>query len=515
VPRVASVRPAQTVKPPSALLSPARHASAAPAARDVNRHAVRHEERRVEADAELPDERQGRGAGRPTSTRAASSSPSGRCVPRFRTRSSRLMAGARVADRQRARRGVRHDLDPQVLLVAEQRRVGQRLNERWSSASLALLISSRREDLLVRVERVDDEREDLTTSASKGCFSTVVVMGTESISRSMNAHAPRTGLVRHAVFQRHDTGRGHPERARRVSRRSRSGSSRRGLMDELDVLEPDPAAGRVAHARPRREPRPARGAALRVGSARPRRRRHRRLGSELGGRSLAAGGAPSRAVDRVMDGVWRSAFVACRPPGHHAERSEAMGFCPLQQRRRRGGAPPRWRAAIERVAILDWDVHHGNGRHCLTQPARVRVGRVRLLRPASTSTPWYPGTGAADERRHRPAGEGCDAELPAARRQRRTASGWRAIETQMMPGARAVRSRFRADLSRLRRARTGPAVAHARDDGGLRRMTDNRQDVRGVALRRPRRLAARRRVRPGRARGLGGGRTSGRWPDKS
>ena len=106
--------------------------------------------------------------------------------------------------------------------------------------------------------------------------------------------------------------------------------------------------------------------------------------------ALAAIGAAQRAVDAVMAGEAANAFVAARPPGHHAERDTAMGFClfntiaiAARHARRTHGAA--------RVAILDWDVHHGNG----TQDIFWNDPDVLFL--SSHEMPLYPGTGAPDE----------------------------------------------------------------------------------------------------------------------
>lgn len=103
----------------------------------------------------------------------------------------------------------------------------------------------------------------------------------------------------------------------------------------------------------------------------------------------AAGGACA-AVDLVLASRGR-AFIAARPPGHHAEREIAMGFCLL------GTAAIAALRALEvqgltRVAVLDFDVHHGNG----TQDILWNEDRVRIV--SSHQMPLYPGTGAAEER---------------------------------------------------------------------------------------------------------------------
>lgn len=104
---------------------------------------------------------------------------------------------------------------------------------------------------------------------------------------------------------------------------------------------------------------------------------------------LSAGAAVS-AVDHVLDGGRGSrALVMCRPPGHHAERRRAMGFC-LFNSVAIAAAHARARG-LSRVAVVDYDVHHGNG----TQWAFYDDPSVLFI--SSHQFPFYPGTGAADE----------------------------------------------------------------------------------------------------------------------
>lgn len=98
-----------------------------------------------------------------------------------------------------------------------------------------------------------------------------------------------------------------------------------------------------------------------------------------------------KAVDLVLEGEASNAFVAMRPPGHHAEREKSMGFCLF------GNVAIAALHALEahglsRVAIVDFDVHHGNG----TQDILWDEPCVRFV--SSHGMPLYPGTGAADER---------------------------------------------------------------------------------------------------------------------
>lgn len=106
--------------------------------------------------------------------------------------------------------------------------------------------------------------------------------------------------------------------------------------------------------------------------------------------ALLAAGAAVTAVDHVLDAGPRSrALAMVRPPGHHAERNRAMGFC-LFNNVAIGAAHARARG-LSRVAIVDYDVHHGNG----TQ--RTFYEDAAVLYISSHQFPFYPGTGAADE----------------------------------------------------------------------------------------------------------------------
>ncbi|HET7718157.1 MAG TPA: histone deacetylase family protein [Bauldia sp.] len=106
--------------------------------------------------------------------------------------------------------------------------------------------------------------------------------------------------------------------------------------------------------------------------------------------ALNAVGASLLAVDAVFAGDAANAFCAIRPPGHHAERDQAMGFCLFAN----AVIAARHAQAVHgarRVAIVDWDVHHGNGTQAIVwdDPS--------ILYGSTHQMPLYPGTGAADE----------------------------------------------------------------------------------------------------------------------
>jgi len=119
--------------------------------------------------------------------------------------------------------------------------------------------------------------------------------------------------------------------------------------------------------------------------------------------ALLAAGAAVDAVDRVMKGPHRAAMALVRPPGHHAERDRAMGFC-LYNNVAVAAAYARGKGAA-RVAIVDYDVHHGNG----TQ--HIFESDPSVLYISTHQYPYYPGTGAADEI-GRDAGRGFTVNLP-------------------------------------------------------------------------------------------------------
>ncbi|MCX4239282.1 histone deacetylase family protein [Paraliomyxa miuraensis] len=120
--------------------------------------------------------------------------------------------------------------------------------------------------------------------------------------------------------------------------------------------------------------------------------------------SYLAAGAAVEAVDAVLDGHARNAFAFVRPPGHHAEPDRAMGFC-LLNNVAIAAEHALGRPGIERVMVIDWDVHHGNG----TQAAFYE--RRDVLFFSSHQFPFYPGTGAVQEH-GRGEGEGHTINVP-------------------------------------------------------------------------------------------------------
>ena len=231
-----------------------------------------------------------------------------------------------------------------------------------------------------------------------------------------------TALFHHADFALHDSGPRHPERAARMS----------AILEKLraeNLLET--------------LQQPQFSAATEDDLARAHSREHiahiRDLAHSGGGQidgdtrvgevsydvARSACGAAIAATARVLAGECDNAFVVARPPGHHAESGRAMGFCLFNT----VAVAARYAlevGSLQRVAILDFDVHHGNG----TQ--QIFYDDARVFFASLHQAPHYPGTGAASETgagaalgtaRNVPLPVGCgDAEYEAA---------WRTLEAPL------------------------------------------------------------------------------------
>ena len=181
-----------------------------------------------------------------------------------------------------------------------------------------------------------------------------------------------------------------------------------------------------------------------AGGGRDRLRHGRRRGLVGGG---AAGGRRRRRGRSACcsPGEHDFAFCGLRPPGHHAESNRAMGFC-LFNNAAVGAAHAIAACGAERVLILDWDVHHGNG------TAEIFDRRDDVLYVSIHQSPLYPGTGAAGEIGSG-AGDGTTAEpAGAARRGRGGVRRPRRARRRARPRAR-IAARPADRLGRLRRPR--------------------------------------------------------------
>jgi acetoin utilization deacetylase AcuC-like enzyme len=114
------------------------------------------------------------------------------------------------------------------------------------------------------------------------------------------------------------------------------------------------------------------------------------LSPRSGEAALRAVGAVCAAVDAVVAGEADNAFCAVRPPGHHAEAARAMGFC-LFNSVAVGAQRARQVHGLERAAIIDFDVHHGNGTQAIFE------NNPHVFYASTHQSPLYPGTGARSE----------------------------------------------------------------------------------------------------------------------
>lgn len=199
-----------------------------------------------------------------------------------------------------------------------------------------------------------------------------------------------TGLIYSERFLEHDTGPGHPERADRL-RAIVGALEERGLWERLRPLPFEPAPLHVIEwlHKPAYVDRVF--AACREGQSWVDSADSAICPTSAEVAQLAVGGAIA-AVDAVMRGEVRNAFAALRPPGHHAEAGLSMGFCLFGNVALAAEHLIRVHG-LERVAIVDWDVHHGNG----TQHMFDERGDMLFISLHESPLYQYPGTGHASE----------------------------------------------------------------------------------------------------------------------
>lgn len=199
----------------------------------------------------------------------------------------------------------------------------------------------------------------------------------------------QTAIIHHPIYKKHDTGIGHPETPKRyeaVMSALKGDNALWNSVKEIEAKEISKGIIQAAHTKD-----------------------HYRLVEKAFGEGIEyldndtmismrsfeaavyAVGGVCQGIDAVMEKKVRNAFVAVRPPGHHATAENAMGFCLFNNVAVAARYAQNRYKEIERVAIVDWDVHHGNG----TQGIFFDDPTVFFF--SMHQYPWYPGSGSRGE----------------------------------------------------------------------------------------------------------------------
>ena len=199
----------------------------------------------------------------------------------------------------------------------------------------------------------------------------------------------RAAFISHSDCGRHDTGWGHPEHVGRLRAITRALREDPDLFHSIEHLEGRHATIEeisLAHD-------PAYIASVRVVAEQGGGRLDADTVESSGSWDAATAGAGCvlSAVDLSVSGVNLRSFCAVRPPGHHAVRNRAMGFC-LFGNVAVAAHHARQKHGLNRILIVDWDVHHGNGTQALVE------NEPDIHFVSMHQWPWYPGTGAAEDR---------------------------------------------------------------------------------------------------------------------
>jgi acetoin utilization deacetylase AcuC-like enzyme len=198
-----------------------------------------------------------------------------------------------------------------------------------------------------------------------------------------------TAIIHHPVFKEHDTGPGHPESPSRyevVMKALREDSELWPKLLEVQAREAPRGDVQACHS-PQLYKQIERVVSEGTG--------YLDADTVVSMRSMDAAlhgaGAACQSIDLIMQGQVTNAFVPVRPPGHHATSERAMGFCLFNNVAVAARYAQNHYPEIERVAIVDWDVHHGNG----TQGVFYDDPTVFFF--SAHQYPWYPGTGTRGE----------------------------------------------------------------------------------------------------------------------
>ena len=199
----------------------------------------------------------------------------------------------------------------------------------------------------------------------------------------------KTALIHHPIYEKHDTGPGHPETPLRYTAVMDVLRKDEKFWSSLVEITPDKASkGLIQAAHTPQHYKRIEGA---FAHGQDRLDADTVISMKSFDSGLYAAGGAIAAVDAVMQGTADNAFVVVRPPGHHATAEHAMGFCLFNNVAVAAKYAQNNYKEIDRVAIIDWDVHHGNG----TQGIFYDDPTVHFF--SMHQYPWYPGSGSRGE----------------------------------------------------------------------------------------------------------------------
>lgn len=199
----------------------------------------------------------------------------------------------------------------------------------------------------------------------------------------------KTALIHHPIYEKHDTGLGHPETPKRYTAVMDVLHKDEKFWSSLVEIIPEKASkGLIQAAHTPQHYKRVEGA---FAHGQDRLDADTTISMKSFEAGLYAAGGAIAGVDAVMHGTADNAFVVVRPPGHHATSEHAMGFCLFNNVAVAARYAQNNYKEIDRVAIIDWDVHHGNG----TQGIFYDDPTVHFF--SMHQYPWYPGSGSRGE----------------------------------------------------------------------------------------------------------------------
>lgn len=199
----------------------------------------------------------------------------------------------------------------------------------------------------------------------------------------------KTALIHHPIYEKHDTGPGHPETPQRYTAVMDVLRKDEKFWSSLVEITPEKASkGLIQAAHTPQHYKRVEGA---FAHGQDRLDADTTISMKSFEAGLYAAGGAIAGVDAVMQGTADNAFVVVRPPGHHATSEHAMGFCLFNNVAVAARYAQNNYKEIDRVAIIDWDVHHGNG----TQGIFYDDPTVHFF--SMHQYPWYPGSGSRGE----------------------------------------------------------------------------------------------------------------------